>query len=135
MSVSTPTIRSRILKGGGLWTAMGGCICFNPNDPFEDTESLGALVVALRLHSFNPNDPFEDTESWRTRVTPCCPVLQCFNPNDPFEDTESAQGSALLAHIGGFNPNDPFEDTESSLVQFCTLVNPRFQPQRSVRGY
>ena len=36
---------------------------FNPNDPFEDTESPNNPTDATAPSGFNPNDPFEDTES------------------------------------------------------------------------
>ena len=66
-AVSTPTIRSRILK-----------------------VRLGLYIIALTL-CFDPNDPFEDTER-DTIVLLGDNGLGCFNPNDPFEDTERADG-------------------------------------------
>ena len=38
-AVSTPTIRSRILKARRKRAVRTARFCFNPNDPFEDTES------------------------------------------------------------------------------------------------
>ena len=102
-----------------------------------------AKATADFADSFNPNDPFEDTES-ATLPTGRSEVSECFNPNDPFEDTESGHVELCIPHRRSVSTptirsrilkapshqrraehqhyhgpaNDPFEDTESS---FTTL--------------
>jgi len=64
VSVSMPTIRSRILKRTEVKINLIPIIGLNANDPFEDTETraIPSRPVA-NVDSLNANDPFEDTET------------------------------------------------------------------------
>ena len=84
---------------------------FTHNDPFEDTESVLLSVVRARLLRFTHNDPFEDTERDVAVDDPQFGKM-CFTHNDPFEDTESTVG-----------------------LDRRVLIDAKFHPQRSVRGY
>ena len=119
--VSTPTIRSRILKGKTTKQEEKDERGFNPNDPFEDTESED---LARKLSK----ERTVSTPTIRSRIlkapSPRCPpaIDTSFNPNDPFEDTESEIYDVIDEYEESFNPNDPFEDTESSTKTHCASI-------------
>ena len=111
-TVSTPTIRSRILKVGLATQAPGrsGTV----STPTIRSRILKAQWTATRSTA----PPTVSTPTIRSRIL-----------KDPTPST------SCLNRTSSFNPNDPFEDTESSTSWRLAATVFGFQPQRSVRGY
>ena len=65
-SVTTSSIRSRILKAVRAWRRYIPECGHNIVDPFEDTESVMLSYALGKLRCHNIVDPFEDTESSAT---------------------------------------------------------------------
>ena len=62
--VSTHSIRCRILKARQQPMPMPSTGRFNPFDPMQDTERIGAMGGTMSGSCFNPFDPMQDTESY-----------------------------------------------------------------------